>query len=159
MAYGELHLQPATVYLTTGTHVKCTTPGLSVLDLNPMLFRRLGSAWLQNDSREADTLKRWPLLLFVSLSLPAIGQSSAGTSQDKQAGHLPSYTSLEQEPDDLRQELDADAAALSKIPADPLLQPDPLGAGSGDVDQGFSVKAIRVPAIPIKVGAQRRWRD
>ena len=72
-------------------------------------------------------MKRWPLLLFVSLSLPAIGQSSAGTSQDKQAGHLPSYTSLEQEPDDLRQELDADAAALSKIPADPLLQPDPLG--------------------------------
>ena len=32
-------------------------------------------------------------------------------------------------------------------------------ADSGDVDQGFSVKAIRVPAIPIKVGAQRRWRD
>lgn len=72
-------------------------------------------------------MKSWPLLLFVSLSLPAIGQSSAGTSQDKQAGHLQSYTSLEQEPDDLRQELDADAAALSKIPADPIIQPDPLG--------------------------------
>ena len=32
-------------------------------------------------------------------------------------------------------------------------------ADSSDVDQGFRVKAIRVPAIPIKVGAQRRWRD
>ena len=94
-----------------------------------MLFTRSGKylAWLQSDSREADTLKSWPLFLFVSLSLPAIGQSSAGTPQDRQAGHVQLYTSLEQEPDDLRQELDADAAALSKIPADPLLQPDPLG--------------------------------
>jgi hypothetical protein len=32
-------------------------------------------------------------------------------------------------------------------------------ADSSDVDQGYRVKAIRVPAIPIKVGAQRRWRD
>jgi hypothetical protein len=32
-------------------------------------------------------------------------------------------------------------------------------ADSSDVDQGNGVKAIRVPAIPIKVGAQRRWRD
>ena len=72
-------------------------------------------------------MKSWPRLLFVSLSLPAIGQSSSGTSQDNQAGHVQSYTSLEQEPDDLRQELDADAAALSKIPADPLLQTNPLG--------------------------------
>ena len=94
-----------------------------------MLFTRSGKylAWLQIDSREADTVKSWPLFLFVSLSLPAIGQSSAGTPQDRQAGHVQLYTSLEQEPDDLRQELDADAAALSKIPADPLLQPDPLG--------------------------------
>ena len=34
-----------------------------------------------------------------------------------------------------------------------------FNADSSDVDQGFRVKAIRVPAIPIKVGAQRRWRD
>jgi len=32
-------------------------------------------------------------------------------------------------------------------------------ADSSDVDQGYWLKAIRVPAIPIKVGAQRRWRD
>jgi hypothetical protein len=32
-------------------------------------------------------------------------------------------------------------------------------ADSSDVDQGYGVKAIRVPAIPIKVGGQRRWRD
>jgi hypothetical protein len=34
-----------------------------------------------------------------------------------------------------------------------------MSADSSDVDQGYGVKAIRVPAIPIKVGAQRRWRD
>ena len=33
---------------------------------------------------------------------------------------------MRQEPDELRQELDVDAAALSKIPADPLIQSDPL---------------------------------
>ena len=36
--------------------------------------------------------------------------------------------SLKQEPDDLKQELDADAMALSKIPADPLLQSDPFAS-------------------------------
>jgi hypothetical protein len=34
-----------------------------------------------------------------------------------------------------------------------------LFADSSDVDQGYRLKAIGVPAIPIKVGAQRRWRD
>jgi hypothetical protein len=32
-------------------------------------------------------------------------------------------------------------------------------ADSSDVDRGYRVKAISVPAIPIRVGAQRRWRD
>jgi hypothetical protein len=35
----------------------------------------------------------------------------------------------------------------------------PLTADSSDVDRGYRVKAISVPAIPIRVGAQRRWRD
>jgi len=34
---------------------------------------------------------------------------------------------VEREPDELRQQLDVDAATLSKIPADPFVQPDPLG--------------------------------
>jgi hypothetical protein len=34
-----------------------------------------------------------------------------------------------------------------------------LSADSSDVDRGYRVKAISVPAIPIRVGAQRRWRD
>ncbi len=41
----------------------------------------------------------------------------------------------------------------------PRLGKGNLTADSSDVDQGYGVKAIRVPAIPIKVGAQRRWRD
>lgn len=75
-------------------------------------------------------MKTWPLLLFVLLSLAAAGQSGSGSSghspQSKQAGHVQAYASLKQEPDDLRQELDADAAALSKIPSDPIIRPDPF---------------------------------
>jgi hypothetical protein len=33
-----------------------------------------------------------------------------------------------------------------------------LAAYSSDVDQGSWMMPISVPAIPIKVGAQRRWR-
>jgi len=32
-------------------------------------------------------------------------------------------------------------------------------ADSCDVDQHSWLKPITIPAIPIKVGAQRRWRD
>lgn len=76
-----------------------------------------------------DTVKVSVLLLFVSLSLAEVAGQSGGsspTSQSNHAGRVPSYTSLAQEPDNLRQELDADAAALSKIPADPIFRPDPL---------------------------------
>ena len=41
---------------------------------------------------------------------------------------------VKQEPDELRQQLDIDAAALSKIPADPLIQPDPLASIFRPVD-------------------------
>jgi porin len=68
------------------------------------------------------------LFIFVSFSLAAAGQSGScsPTSQSDQARHVRSYASLAQEPDDLRQELDADAAALSQIPADPIFRPDSL---------------------------------
>ena len=42
---------------------------------------------------------------------------------------------VKQEPDELRQQLDIDAAALSKIPADPLIQPDPLAPIFRPVDR------------------------
>ena len=42
---------------------------------------------------------------------------------------------VKQETDELRQQLDIDAAALSKIPADPLIQPDPLAPIFRPVDR------------------------
>ena len=66
----------------------------------------------------------------------------------------------------------ADLAAKKPIPGNlpgpTFLQPGKLPimrlfkrptADSSDVDRGYRVKAISVPAIPIRVGAQRRWRD
>jgi porin len=42
---------------------------------------------------------------------------------------------VKREVDELRQQLDVDAAALSKIPADPLIQPDPLAPTFRPVDK------------------------
>ncbi|WP_420238311.1 carbohydrate porin [Telmatobacter bradus] len=71
------------------------------------------------------------LLFLIALSMSAVGQdgkSGAGTpSNIVSADQVARYVDLNQEPDDLRQELDADAIALSKIPSDPILKPDPFG--------------------------------
>jgi len=73
-----------------------------------------------------------PLLYFVAFGLTAAGQNvrtdSGSVQQSTQARGSATYANLEQEPDDLRQELDRDAVALSKIPADPVLKADPFGA-------------------------------
>jgi porin len=71
------------------------------------------------------------LLFLIALSMSAAGQdgkSGTGTPSDiVSADQGAQYVDLNQEPDDLRQELDADAIALSKIPSDPILKPDPFG--------------------------------
>jgi len=71
-------------------------------------------------------------MFFMASSLSAFGQSGSAsalpTDQNAQVNQSKSSLTLKQEPDDLKQELDADAMALSKIPADPLLQPDPLAS-------------------------------
>jgi porin len=74
------------------------------------------------------------LLLFLTLStnLPVFAQSgttaTSSASQTPQPGNTSTPTPrTAQEPDELKQELDADALALSQIPADPLLQSDPVG--------------------------------
>jgi porin len=76
-------------------------------------------------------MRTLPLVFFVAVGLTASGQNGSGSSgsapQSNQAGYNRSYTSLAEVPDELRQELDRDAAALSKVPADPILKPDPLG--------------------------------
>jgi len=65
------------------------------------------------------------LLIFVAFGLTAPGQNGKTNSgyspQSTKVGAAATYSSLAQEPDDLRQELDRDAVALSRIPADPIL--------------------------------------
>ena len=50
------------------------------------------------------------------------------------------------QPDELKQELDADAIALSKIPSDPLIQPDPVAPILRPVDWlvDYSIRSIRL---------------
>ena len=78
-------------------------------------------------------LKAWPLLLLLTTSLPACGQSSSRNAAPPPRSSQPSHG--KQEPDELRQQLDVDAAALSKIPADPLIQHDPLAPIFRPVDK------------------------
>jgi porin len=79
------------------------------------------------------------LLLLLASSLPASSQSSgkntAPASQSSQSSQIDQPTNVKREVDELRQQLDVDAAALSKIPADPLIQPDPLAPVFRPVDQ------------------------
>jgi porin len=74
-------------------------------------------------------LRTRPLLLLFASSLSAICQSgnvSPAPVQNVQPTKSKPTLSLNEQPDELKQELDADSAALSKIPSDPLIQPDPL---------------------------------
>jgi porin len=79
--------------------------------------------------------------LLLASSLWAVGQRSevnaaaaAQTSQPDQTQTKPPVPETKA-PDELTQELDADAIALSKIPADPLIQPDPLSPIFRSVDR------------------------
>ena len=70
------------------------------------------------------------LLLLLASSLLAFGQSSSVSAALADQASPPSQSALStignNHPDELKQELDADAIALSKIPGDPLIQPDPV---------------------------------
>ena len=72
------------------------------------------------------------LALFVASSLAAFGQSGSVSAppidQNAPVSQSKPAVSLKQEPDDLKQELDADAMALSKVPADPLINYDPFAS-------------------------------
>jgi len=81
-------------------------------------------------------LRTCSLLLLLVSSLSASAQSS-GTNPDPapQASQVRQPPAVKPEPDELQQELDVDAAVLSKIPADPLIQPDPLAPIFQPVDK------------------------
>jgi porin len=89
------------------------------------------------------------LLLFAS-SLLAFGQSGdANAGRPAQLREPPqSHPSAVEnpEPDELKQELDADAIALSKIPADPLIHPDPVAPILQPVDRlvDHSIHSLRL---------------
>ena len=59
------------------------------------------------------------LLFLLVLSASAAGQSG------NQSGQIKPPSSAKEQPDELKQELDVNSALLSKMPADPLVQPDP----------------------------------
>ena len=69
-------------------------------------------------------------MLFLASSPLAFGQSGDVIHMSAPQLNQPSQSqpsAIEnREPDELKQELDADAMALSKIPADPLIHPDPV---------------------------------
>jgi len=95
----------------------------------------------------------WLVLLFAS-GLWALGQSSevnasaaAQTSQPNQTNPL---APSKKDPDELTQELDADVLVLSKIPADPLIQPDPLAPILRPINR---VVAISIESLRLKFGA------
>jgi porin len=76
-------------------------------------------------------MRTLPLLFLVAFGITAAGQDKSPDSEpaqhSQQSVDAAAYTSLSQVPDDLRQELDRDAVALSRIPADPVLTTDPFG--------------------------------
>jgi porin len=93
------------------------------------------------------------LFLFAS-SLLAFGQSgdvsagrAAGLSQPSQSQRS---AIKNQEADELKQELDADAKALSKIPADPLIHPDPVAPILRPVEVGPDVEVSVHPTDATK---------
>ncbi len=81
--------------------------------------------------------------------MAALGQSDpdgAPAPSTSQSGQSRPFTPAKKHSDELQQELDVDALALSKIPADPLIQPDPLAPIMRPVDRlaDKSAQALRL---------------
>ena len=110
---------------------------MSLFQTLPTTAERGGNAGIKTDvirrrsgnlaGRHAATY--FPLLLIGS-SLLAFGQSGSVSAMPADQASPPAQSALstdgDNHPDELKQELDADAIALSKIPGDPLIQPDPV---------------------------------
>ena len=84
-------------------------------------------------------MKTGSLLLLLATSLSAAAQSGGMTAapapQLSQPSQVKRPTAVKQDTDEVRQQLDVDSAALSKIPPDPLIQPDPLAPVFHPVDK------------------------
>jgi porin len=95
--------------------------------------RSLSTAALRRGLSTPVILGRWGFRTFILLALtswPALGQTVVPTGaagpQASPTGANGAALNANRDPDELTQELDADALALSQIPADPLLDSDPL---------------------------------
>ena len=88
------------------------------------------------------------LLLLVS-SLPAFGQSDGRSTppatQMSQTAQSNAPAPVKKDPDELKQELDINALALSKIPSDPLIKPDPLAPILRPIDKVADRSAQALP--------------
>ena len=97
----------------------------------------------------------WLLLLLVP-SLTAIGQTAGiGVSPASQPPQLKAPAG-QKEPDELKQELDVNSALLAKIPADPLVRPDPLAPILATVDN-FADRLVQ--SNRLKFGATYTFLD
>ena len=94
------------------------------------------------------------VLWFASSGLPVVGQtedaSAASAAQTSQPAQARPAIVREKVPDELTQQLDADSLALSKIPADPLIVPDPLAPVFRPVNKLVDVS---IQSIRLKFGA------
>ena len=89
------------------------------------------------------------LLLLLALSMPIsaqTGQRNTAPAQPGQPDQARTPDPHEKDPDELTQQLDADSLTLSKIPADPLIEPDPLAPIMKPVDMlvDTSIRSIHL---------------
>jgi len=123
----------------------------------PTTVRRGGRAKTTTDairrrcaSREGRHLTVHLLLLLWGCGVLAFGQkpdvSSVPADRPSTPAESPHSTISNGHPDELKQELDAYAIELSRIPADPLIQPDPAASIWRPVDAlvDHSVQSVRL---------------
>ena len=92
---------------------------------NPDVPPGAGGSW----ATAGQYLSICSLLFLLVLSVAAAGQSG------NESGQIKPPSSVKEQPDELTQELDLNSAILSKMPADPLVQPDPLAPIFRPVDR------------------------
>ena len=119
--------------------------------------RSLSTAALRRRLSTPVILGRWGLrtfILFALTSWPALGQTVVPTGatgpQASPTGANGAPLNANRDPDELTQELDADALALSQIPADPLLDSDPLAPILQPLDR---ISAMVYEKTRLKFGA------
>ena len=99
-------------------------------------------------------MRTYSLLFLFAYNLLAFGQSGdvSAPAADHPSIHVegPPPTIRNSRPDELKQELDAYAIELSRIPADPLIQPDPVAPILRPIDK---VVDLSIHSLHLKFGA------